>query len=245
MSTRRDPLSGPLPPRCPLLYLPGIDGTGRLLHRQDGLHRRFDVTCAAYPQDDAHSYRDLVEIGRRHLEQSGPAVVLAESFGGAVALMLALERSDLVRRLVLVNTFAYYPRRLSIDALGLIGPWLPNRPTPAFTRPLRSYFFFGAEVPEAERNDWWERTADVPLLAYGHRFRLLRDLDLRARLSEIAVPAIVFVSPNDWVVPPAAGRLIAGRLPNARTISIPAGHAALVDPRVDVASWFQQGAGLE
>ena len=38
-------------------------------------------------------------------------VILAESFGGAVALTLALARPDLVGRLVLVNTFAHFPAR--------------------------------------------------------------------------------------------------------------------------------------
>jgi pimeloyl-ACP methyl ester carboxylesterase len=89
----------PLPPRCPVVYLPGIDGTGRLLHRQPGLRDRYALSCVSYPQDARHTYRDLVTLGLRRLEETGPAVVLAESFGGAVALMASLERPQLVRRL--------------------------------------------------------------------------------------------------------------------------------------------------
>ena len=83
-------MTTPLPPRCPVLYLPGIDGTGRLLHRQPGLRDRFALRCATYPQDDRHTYADLVALAVRHLEETGPGVVLAESFGGGVALMTAL-----------------------------------------------------------------------------------------------------------------------------------------------------------
>jgi pimeloyl-ACP methyl ester carboxylesterase len=230
----------PLPPRCPVVYLPGIDGTGRLLHRQPGLSVRFTLRCVSYPQDDRHTYADLVRTGVRHLEETGPGVILAESFGGAVALMVALERPDLVRRLVLVNTFAWYPRRLSIGLVALLGRLLPNRPSHPATRGLRGLFFFGGDVPKAEQDAWWDLTADVPMRVYGHRFRLLAGMDLRPRLHEIDIPALVFVAPNDWVVPAAAGRLLARRLPRAKLIGMAAAHAAMINPAVDVAGWLER-----
>jgi pimeloyl-ACP methyl ester carboxylesterase len=204
------------------------------------LHERYALRCANYPQDDRHTYPDLVALGIKHLEEIGPGVILAESFGGAVALMVALERPDLVRRLVLVNTFAHYPRRFFIDLLGFIGPWLPNRPGHPATRPIRGYFFFNRGIPKSEQDEWWDRTADVPLRAYGHRFRLLAKLDLRSRLSEVDIPALVFVAPNDWVVSSTAGYLLARRLPRAKLLTVRAGHAAMIDPRVQVADWLEK-----
>jgi len=229
----------PLPATCPVVYLPGVDGTGRLLHRQPGLAERFTLRCVSYPQDDRHTYADLVSLGVKQLEDTGPGVVLAESFGGAVGLMIALQRPDLVRRLVLVNTFAWYPRRLSIGLMSVVGPWLPNSPSHPSTRGVRSLFFFGRSIPKSEQDAWWDRTADVPMRAYGHRFRMLAELDLRQRLREIDIPAIVFTSPNDWVVPATAGRFLAKRLPCAKRIGRSAGHAAMIDPRVDVAAWLE------
>lgn len=223
----------------PVVYLPGIDGTGRLLFRQERLNADFAVRCVSYPQDDRHTYADLVKLGIAALEATGPATVLAESFGGAVALMTALTRPDLVRRLVLVNTFAHYPRRLFIDIGGLFGPWLPNRPSHPLTRPVRGFFFFGPGIPKTHQNDFWEQTKDVPMRAYGHRCRLLRDVNLLPRLNEVRSPAVVYVSSNDWVVPAAAGRLLARRLARARLLaSHDAGHAAMIDPRIDVAAWL-------
>src|ERR1700677_2877050 len=98
--------------RQALIFLPGLDGTGRLLHRQPRLLDEFDVQCIAYPQHRPTTYQELAEMGVKALEGSRgrlPGVILAESFGGAVALTLALSRPDLVDRLVLVNTFAHYP----------------------------------------------------------------------------------------------------------------------------------------
>jgi pimeloyl-ACP methyl ester carboxylesterase len=51
---------------------------------------------------------------------------------------------------------------------------------------------------------------------------------------------VVFVSPNDWIVPAPAGRLLARRLPRAKLIECRAGHAAMIDPRVDVAAWLNE-----
>ncbi len=232
------PASPELPPNCPVVYLPGVDGTGRLLYRQTRLQNEFALRCVNYPQDDAHTYADLVALGVRALEESGPGVILAESFGGAVGLMVALARPDLVRRLVLVNTFARYPRRLFIDVAGLFGPWLPNRPALAASRSLRGLLFFGSGIPKADRDAWWEQTADVPMRVYGHRCRLLRDIDLLPRLGQVKTPALVFVSDNDWIVPATAGWLLAKRLPRAKMIGYPSGHASFIDPRVDVAAWL-------
>ena len=226
-------------PDMPVVYLPGIDGTGRLLYRQERLNAEFAVRCVSYPQDDSHTYADLVRLGVRAIEETGPGVVLAESFGGAVALMVALARPDLVRRLVLVNTFARYPRRLFIDAAGLVGPWLPMKPSHPATRSLRGLFFFGPGISKDDQSAWWDRTADVPLRVYGHRMRLLRDIDLLPRLGDVQAPAVVFTSPNDWVVPAPAGRLLAKRLPRAKLVALSAGHAAMIDPRVDVAAWLR------
>ncbi len=228
-----------LPPQCPVVYLPGVDGTGRLLFRQQALAERFTLRCVSYPQDDKHTYADLVAIGIKHLEETGPAVVLAESFGGAVALLIALKRPELVRRLVLVNTFAWYPRRLYISVAGIVGPKLLNKPGPQSTRGVRGYFFFPPCVPIKEQNEWWNRTADVPMRVYGHRIELLSHIDLRSQLNQIAIPTLVAVAPNDWVVPCTAGRVLAKRLPCASLIEIPAGHAMLIDPRADVARWLE------
>jgi pimeloyl-ACP methyl ester carboxylesterase len=228
----------PLPAKCPVIYMPGIDGTGRCLYRQTGLYEQYDLRCLSYPQDDRHTYADLVKLGIAQLEEAGPGVVLAESFGGAVALMLALERPDLVRRLVLVSTFAYYPRRLFIDPLALVGPWLPRMPNHPATIPFRGFFFFGPGIPKADQAEWWQKTAAVPMSAYGHRFTLISKLDLRKRLSEIDIPTLVFAAPNDWIVPFPASRVLATRLPRARLILAPTGHATMIDPRVNIAAWL-------
>lgn len=229
--------------RQSLIYLPGLDGTARLLHRQPRLHQDFDVQCVAYPHHPPASYDELADLGVKALEASAgrrPGVVLAESFGGAIALTLALKRPDLVERLVLVNTFAYFPRRQIIELLAWLGPWMPPRPSHPATRGVRGLLFFPPDVPKSEQTEWWERTADVPMSAFGWRLQLIAGLDLRERLASMQIPSLVFVAPNDLVVPPCAGRDLARRLPRSRLVQLPAGHAALIHPRVDISRWLAE-----
>jgi pimeloyl-ACP methyl ester carboxylesterase len=218
-----------------LVYLPGIDGTGRLLFRQPALFERYDVRCISYPQDRPTTYAELATLGAAELEPHG-GIVLAESFGGAVALTLALSQPRLVHRLMLVNTFAWFPRRPFIKTLAFFGKYLPRRPASTRTRPFRGWFFSPSGISKGDKSEWWERTADVPMSAYGMRLQLLAGVDLRSRLEEIDVPAHVLVSPNDRIVPPCCGRLLAKRLPNSKLIEIEAGHAAMIHPDVDIAA---------
>ena len=51
-----------------LLYLPGLDGTARLLHRQPDLHARYEVVCQPYPQDRPQTYDGLADLGITALE---------------------------------------------------------------------------------------------------------------------------------------------------------------------------------
>ena len=226
----------------PVIYFPGLDGTGRLLHRQAELTENYDVGCESYPQDRPQTYEELAEAGAAKLLQKHPgrrAIILAESFGGAVGITFALKYPELVERIVFVNTFARYPKRVRIWLASALGRFLPRKPAHPATRPIRSFFFFSKEIPREERDQWWIRTEDVPMRAFGYRLRLIAKLDLRPRLHEIRCPCLVLTAPNDLVVHPKAGRELARLLPNAKLLEKPVGHAAMVHPEINIAQLIE------
>lgn len=227
----------------PVIYFPGLDGTGRLLHRQQDLLDSYDVQCESYPQDRPQTYEELADHAAEQLKQNHPgeaAIVLAESFGGAVAMTFALRHPQLVERIVFVNTFARYPRRLLILLGAWFGNFLPARPSPPRSRSLRGFFFFPKDISKSERDEFWKRTADVPMRAFGYRMALIAKLDLRPRLAEITMPALVLTASNDKVVHPKAGRELATLLPAATLVEKPVGHGALIHPDVNIANLLKE-----
>jgi len=98
------------PGRPLLLYVPGMDCTGQGIRTHlPGLSASgYDVRCVCIPTDDRSSWQQLVQKllplvqaevkgvhGSRHL------TVFGESFGGCLAIRLALAAPDLVSQLVL------------------------------------------------------------------------------------------------------------------------------------------------
>lgn len=115
-----------------LLYLPGVDGTGLAASRQfPSLLRKFDMRVLVTPLSDRTPFKELVAIVADYLRQevptcspTRPVYVLGESFGGVMALALAVEAPSLVDRLVLVN-----PATSFKDSLWpVLGPLLPQMP---------------------------------------------------------------------------------------------------------------------
>lgn len=162
---------------------------------------------------------------------AAPAHVVGISMGGTVALELALDHADLVRRLVLVNTFArlrpqglsgilYFPLRMVL--MHTLGMETQARLVVQriFPRPDQ------AELREV----LYQRIAHTDAAAYRASMWALARFNVEARLGEIQAPTLVVTGAEDTTVPPAAqARLVSG-IPDARQVVIPgAGHAVIAD----------------
>ena len=140
----------PIPPReavegrarlaseLPLLFfLPGIDGVGLAAARQwPKLAPLFDLRVMAVPADDRTSLDGLVEIvaaaieaeGPENTPQSRPIYLAGESFGAALALLVAAKAPGLVDRLLVVNPATSYSR----SAWSTIAPLIARAPTSVY-----------------------------------------------------------------------------------------------------------------
>jgi pimeloyl-ACP methyl ester carboxylesterase len=121
----------PLSPNKPLwVYLPGMDGTGKLFYRQlKGLLPWFDVRCLMIPPQNRSSWEQLanqaIALVQDTLAQKAQIAkalsqkisvssvyLCGESFGGCLALKIAENASWPLGQLILVNpasSFAQYP----------------------------------------------------------------------------------------------------------------------------------------
>jgi pimeloyl-ACP methyl ester carboxylesterase len=225
------------------LLIPGLDGTGLLYYRQlEPLELRYRVRAWELPRHAAFDYPDLVdEIDRAtEAEQPGSMVVVGESFGGTVAMHLALARPARIRTLVLVNTFARYRRQARIRLACRLAPLL-RWPAAQLVKNSVAERTLALEGIEAEdRRRYREIIERVAPAGYRRRLQLVSSVDLRARLPEIAVPTILFASGRDKLVPSVdEARFMAARIPRARLHEFPrAGHALLLTPGFSLADYL-------
>ena len=144
------------------------------------------------------------------------------SLGALVALRLAVEAPEGVRRLAVSAGYASLPRPLSLMQLALGSATVLMPP-----RALRNQLCSG--IPEPYRETAKVETAQLDGRSVRHVFREGRRFDVRAGLERLTMPVLVLVGADDW----ANGRLsqaLADQLPNAELEVIPgAGHVANLD----------------
>lgn len=228
-----------------MVYVPGIDGTGDLLlDTAARLAARFRLVRLRYETaPGASSYERLAASVIACMDTLGidRAVLLAESFGGGVALHAALAQPQRIAGLALVNTFAWFPARLRLAASRLVAPCVPPGLFAIGRRFGGAHALFGARrEPDAVRafgaldGVHFDR-------GYRQRLRLLAGLDLRPRLVAITQPALVVVGTRDRVVAPAAGRELHGALRGAQLQIVDGGgHVLLPLASLPWADWLAE-----
>jgi 3-oxoadipate enol-lactonase len=153
---------------------------------------------------------------------AGPAHVCGLSLGGIVALQLWAERPDLVRSLVLADSWAYHPEAAAglaarlelIDATPL--PELAKRRMQAVLGPNAEPGLVGRAV---------EALAGKDPAAYRRSNEVLWAADMRAVAARVRVPTLVIVGELDAITPPQLSRELVALVPGARLVVIPAtGH---------------------
>lgn len=213
-----------------LLYVPGIDGTGEyLLETAERLREDFRLITLEYFDDDGDepdSYEHFSHTIGEALadEDTGPQLLLAESFGGGVALQYALDHLDRIQGIALVNTFPRYRRRVHLWLTRLAFPLTSTRLFTFLRRKLAPWALFGPiREPEVTRR-FYARMDPIFDDLYARRLSLLGKLDLRSRLREIQCPVLLFHSLRDRVVDSAwQARDMASLLPDARIYPLPRG----------------------
>ncbi len=189
-----------------VIYVPGIDGSGELLlGLASKIAERRRLTRLAYTCDSPIEEDQYSGLARRlwQVVDGSPGdkvVLLAESFGGAVALQAVLEKPERVAGLVLVNSFAHYRARARLQWSRWI---LPRIPPPVFQW-ARARFaprtLFG-KLRDADAIARFRKTRHpFSPEGYARRLRMIQRLDLRERLPEVSCPTLVVAGDRDRVV---------------------------------------------
>lgn len=182
-------------------------------------------------------------------------VILGHSYGGFVALHMALRHPDVAGALILVDSAtsttdmagamerleARYGEEVRVAAVPVFTGAFTEAEAEAFQRLVApTYVADPAKLPVVA--EAWGRSAFSPEVA-SHYFRELASrYDIRDRLPDIQVPTLVVVGEHDWLLPPQASQVIAAGIPGAELVMLPqAGHFSFIERRqefVDVVRRF-------
>ena len=223
-----------------VVLVPGMNGTGELFYRQVPRLERSYRVATYWLREDAESLdrlaADLSHVVDVVAPIEGRAIIVGESFGGAVALTFALSYPERVEALVILNSFPYFaPQvrlRLAIAGLAVL-PWgaMP------LVRHLTAFRLHSPHTHRAEVKQFIELTAHATRDGYINRLKLLRRFDVRDRLHDIRQPALFLAAERDHLVPAVAqARYMANRVPSSvMRILKGHGHICLIAPDLDLA----------
>lgn len=227
------------------VYVPGIEGTGKLFYKQiDDLARDHTVITFPLRGHGRYGMETLVSDLIRIIRDAGfaQATALGESFGGLLLMSAALAYPKCFERLILVNTFPRFEQRAKIKMGVALFSFLPYPVMKAYRTRTGRDTLFDAEVSDEDRRACRERTRIVPYEGYISRLRIIRDTDLRPRLPEISVPTLVVAGTQDRLLNAVgAARMIASAIPRSRLKLLEGvGHLAMISGGVRVRDWLAE-----
>jgi 3-oxoadipate enol-lactonase len=187
----------------------------------------------ASPRSEASidAYAERVAERADDLRLPADTDVLGNGLGAFIALKLASRHGERFGRLVLAGCGVAFPEADRALFRGMAEK--AERDGMASLAEAATRRMFSAEFIAANPQTVAERQSAfkaIPADVFAGACRALATLDLAAELSRIRNQTLIVVGANDPATPPALGRDLAERLPNARMIELPGiGHAPHVE----------------
>ncbi len=244
----------------PVLLLHGLGGSAydwRFIHRDlaEAGYRAlaFDLLGAGYSDKPAradYSIPAQTQRAIRFLDALGlaRAHVAGNSYGGAIALRMAVESPDRVDRLLLLNAVCmpqsppFHVRIMRTP--GLAEAMMSLSPRKVLVRTLLREIFFDAAKIRSEDAAQYAREAGLPGAGKA-LVSISRQIDLEAlrrysvRYAEIRMPTSILWGADDLITPVRCGRKLAETIPGSRLRIFPrCGHVPHMEHPRETLSWI-------
>ncbi|WKL56538.1 alpha/beta hydrolase [Asticcacaulis sp. ZE23SCel15] len=181
-----------------IILLPGTDGTGLFFaDLRAYLSKEFDVEVISYPQTGDQSYETLGNWLLHQLPTVRDYILVAESFGGPLAIWLAAHARHKPIKLIMGATFAASP-------FGWAGKVALHLLPIGLIIPLRSWqinlVLFNGKYPETARLIY-QTVLPIDRKTLLNRVRSVLSCDMTNLLSEITVPTLIIHPKKDRLIP--------------------------------------------
>ncbi len=231
----------PAQPHLPLfIFFPGMDGTGKLLHKQiDGLAQKFDIRCMTIDGNDRTDWAGLVDRSLTLIDQeitAGQELYLCgESFGACLAMQVAGRSAENVAKLVLINPASSFMRLPWLAWSSALSGLLPDALYPTSAKILVNFLIATDRVAATERQNLVDAMLSVNPQAAAWRLNLLRRFQVHSIVPDIIdIPVLLIAGELDRLLPSLLEVKILQRLlPKSKTTLLPSsGHACLLEKDV-------------
>jgi pimeloyl-ACP methyl ester carboxylesterase len=162
------------------------------------------------------------------------AVIMGHSMGGFIAQAIALDRPQVVEKLILCSTNFGGPHHIPITSEAM--EVLSDVSSDALTR-FKNGLIISTAPGWAEKNpemiqEWVEWRLDNPIDPGPYQAQFAIGIGLlpeaaafESKLPQLKVPTLILFGADDKVVPPENATLLAGKIANSKTVIFPnAGH---------------------
>lgn len=223
----------------PLILVPGLAGGFELLGPLARLLAQ-DFQVISYQlrgEDDCFALRrrfnlpDLVEDLREFLDWFGleRPPILGVSFGGVLALELAMRWPNRVSALIAQGVGARFERGLLQQVAGWVLSRYPLPSDSPFVNQFFNLLFGTRQQPgplfEFVTRQCWQTDQSV----MTHRFQLVESFDPGARLRGVRVPTLLMAGDRDLLASPRSVQDLTRSIENAQRVELPGcGHLAFV-----------------
>jgi len=235
----------------PLVLVPGLAGGWKLLAPlASKLAREYEVTIPGlrgdrFPQGTTR-VRGMgdyaADLGQiiKDLGLERPAL-FGVSFGGAVALELAVEQPARIGALIVQGIESRFRASLGATIARRVLERFPLPTDNGFVNQFFNLLHGGkptsGALPEFVVERCWETDQGIMARRIGH----LESFDVSDRLWQIDVPTLVLAGSRDVIVSPARQRALASEIPGARCSMLEgAGHIGFLSHRDEVMSEVSQ-----
>jgi len=235
----------------PIVFVPGLAGGWKLLvPLARKLAKRNRVILYGFRDErDPLSGRPARQVGDHARDLSGligalgleRPMVFGVSFGGAVALELAVEEPGRVGRLILSGVEARFRSTIASTIARRVLERFPLPGDNPFVNQFFNLFHGGKPVVGPMPRFLVERCWETDQGVMARRLAMLEGFDVSDRLWRIDAPTLIMAGTRDVVVPPARQKALASTIGGARFEPIQdAGHVGFLTHSAEVAGHVER-----
>jgi pimeloyl-ACP methyl ester carboxylesterase len=237
------------------IFLPGMDGTGQLLHTQtETLEKAFDVRCLVIPADHLGSWevlsKEVLALIRREWRKfpKRSVYLCGESFGGCLAMKVALRAPHFFSRILLVNPASSFNQKPFLSGATQFAQFIPDLFFRVGTYGLLPFLASLERVENRDREALLNAMKSVPPKTIHWRLSLLKQFQVSAAsLQRLTQPILLLAGTADKLLPSVAEAERLSRLfPNAKKVILrDSGHACLIEKGIKLYELLAQYNFLE